>query len=74
MAFVLTLSCGACSDEYDEYDEDYDESGYYDEIRARRTAFLTNANAVKAYREGIDALVRMATELTHSTVSFRLCS
>ena len=31
MAFVLTLSCGACSDEYDEYDEDYDESGYYDE-------------------------------------------
>lgn len=50
------------------------ESGYYDEIKARRTAFLTNANAVKAYREGIDALIRMATELTHSTVSFRLCS
>ncbi len=46
-------------------------SGFYQELRARRSDFLHDAEAVQKYRNGIDGLVRMAAELTESAESFR---
>lgn len=46
-------------------------SGYEQEIRSRRRAFLQDGKAVKNYQGAIEGLIRMAGELTQSPVSFR---
>jgi len=46
-------------------------SGYNEEIRSRRNAFLADAEAVRKYQHGVDGLVSMAVELTNSATSFR---
>ena len=46
-------------------------SGYYEEIRARRQAFLQHPEAVQQYRQAIDSLVHMAADLVQAPVSFR---
>lgn len=47
------------------------QSGFEAEIRARRTAFLQDPEAVARYQGGIDGLIRMAVELTTRRTSFR---
>ena len=46
-------------------------SGYEADIRARRSAFLQDTEAVKNYKGAIKKLIRMAARLTKSPVSFR---
>lgn len=46
-------------------------SGYFDEILARKKAFLMNPEAVRTYRGAIKKLIRMAARLTRSELSFR---
>lgn len=46
-------------------------SGFHNEIRSRRKAFLCDRKAVEKYRSGVDGLIKMAAELTEADVSFR---
>jgi len=46
-------------------------TGYEDDIKARRRAFLQDTAAVRNYRGAVRRLIRMAARLTRSERSFR---